>query len=317
LSLRTPVALFIFNRPDTTARVFAEIAKVKPARLLVVADGPRPDRPGEAALCEAARAAATRVSWNCELTVNFADRNLGCRKRMTTGLDWVFGQCEDAVILEDDCVPDPSFFLFCEELLDRYRTEERVVHIGGTNLMPQAVSCSSSYFFSRHSLVWGWASWRRAWRLYDEALSDWPRLRDNGFLARIFERPEVQAFWRGKLDAVHAREIDTWDYQWAYTCWQQDRLCIWPRTNLISNIGFRPDATHTRDIDSALARLRTAPVTFPLIHPRVHAREIALDDAFERKYHGRPTMTDRIISRLKRSARKLIHSPQSRTLSAL
>jgi hypothetical protein len=302
LSLTTPVALFVFNRPDTTARVFAEIAKARPTKLLVVADGPRPGRPDEAARCEAARAAATRVNWSCDVHVNFSERNLGCRRRMATGLDWVFEQCEEAIILEDDCVPDPSFFRFCGELLERYRGEERIVHIGGTNPLPQLASGPDSYFFSRHSLVWGWASWRRAWRHYDEALGDWPRLRDSGLLGRVFERPAVAAFWREKLDSVHARSIDTWDYQWAYACWRQDRLSIWPRRNLISNIGFRPDATHTRDIDSKLAGLPTAALEFPLVHPESLSRNARVDAALERKFHSRPTLADRLLLRLRRSA---------------
>ena len=163
-NLRTPVALLIFNRPDTTERVFNAVAKARPSKLLVVADGPRDSRPGEAARCEQTRAIIKRVDWDCEVITNFADRNMGCKLRVSSGIDWIFEQVEEAIILEDDCLPDPSFFRFCDEMLERYRDNERVGMVSGGNLQFGRHRGTGSYYFSKYTHIWGWASWRRAWK---------------------------------------------------------------------------------------------------------------------------------------------------------
>ncbi|MGC1799486.1 MAG: hypothetical protein WA701_03795, partial [Solirubrobacterales bacterium] len=184
---RTPVAMLIFNRPETTARVFERVREARPPKLLVVADGPRADRPGEAGRCREARAVVEAVDWPCELMTDYSEVNLGCGKRISSGLDWVFDSVEEAIVLEDDCLPHPSFFRFCEELLKRYRAEERVVHVSGDNfqsagraggavgrlLRLAGRSWSPSYYFSRYAHVWGWASWRRAWSDYDFEMTAW------------------------------------------------------------------------------------------------------------------------------------------------
>ncbi len=158
--IRTPVALIIFNRPDTTERVFAEIAKARPPKLFIIADGPREDRPGEAERCASARAIVDRVDWNCEVQKNYSDVNLGCGARPATGISWVFDQVEEAIILEDDCIAHPTFFRFCDELLEKYRDDERIMHIAGNNFQFGNQRTSFSYFFSHHNICWGWASWR-------------------------------------------------------------------------------------------------------------------------------------------------------------
>ena len=161
--LQVPVAFIIFNRPDTTSRVFAEIARARPSKLIVVADGPRAEFPGEAELCARARAVIDAVDWKCEVVTDFSDRNLGCRARVSSGLDFVFSQVEEAIILEDDCLPHSSFFPFCESLLQKYRDEDRVMAISGDNFHRGCRYTDFSYFFSRFVHIWGWASWRRAW----------------------------------------------------------------------------------------------------------------------------------------------------------
>ncbi|HWW75305.1 MAG TPA: hypothetical protein VNZ44_07915, partial [Pyrinomonadaceae bacterium] len=217
--MRTPVALFIFNRPEATARVFAEVARARPPRLLVVADGPREGVAGEAERCAAARAAAGRVEWDCELLTNYSDVNLGCGRRVAGGLDWVFAATEEAVILEDDCVPHPTFFRFCDELLEKYRDDERVMHVGGSDFLLGARRARYSYRFSRYALVWGWASWRRAWRNYDAGLNLWPGLRGTDWLLDVHGDRAAAAYWARVLDDVRAGRIDTWDYQWLFACW--------------------------------------------------------------------------------------------------
>lgn len=249
MSLETPVAFLIFNRPDLTQRVFKVIAEAKPSKLLVIADGPA--KPEQVALCEKARA-AVQVDWDCEVLTNFSDSNLGCRQRVSSGISWVFSQVEQAIILEDDCLPAPSFFSFCEALLDRYRDDERVMHIGGTNVQQGQSRTPSSYYFSRYTHIWGWATWRRAWRHYNVEMPNWPQ--DRELIQKSFRDPIEAEFWLNKFDKVHAGAIDTWDFQWVYGCWSQSGLAVIPSVNLVSNIGFGPGATHTHEVtaDSCL-----------------------------------------------------------------
>jgi hypothetical protein len=276
--LRTPVAFFIFNRPDTTATVFAAIAKARPSTLLVVADGPRAFRRGEEQLCEAARAIIDRVDWPCRVLTNFSNHNLGCRRRISGGIDWVFSQVEEAIFLEDDCLPDPTFFAFCEEMLGRYRTDSRVMHIGGTNFQGAARAGEESYYFSRHVHVWGWASWRRAWRHYDVDMGAWVWARDADRVSDILSTPAERQAFTPLFDRVARHEIDTWDAQWTVACRAQNGLSIVPARNLVSNIGFRSDATHTSDPGHPVATMRTVPLSLPLTHPAYVLADSAADE---------------------------------------
>lgn len=266
----TPVALLIFNRPDTTAKVFGEIAKAKPSKLLIVSDGPRPDRPGEAELCAAARAIVEQVNWDCEVLRNYSEKNLGCRQRVASGLDWVFKHVKEAIILEDDCLPDQSFFAFCQELLSRYRDDSRVMQICGSNFLNSWKRDERfSYYFSKYGPVWGWASWARAWKYNDVEMKIWPEIKSK----RIYEDfsfNEEEARWRLDLyDKVYSGEIDTWDYQWGFAKMINSGLSIIPTTNLVSNIGFRADGTHTLSADNnPYAAMQTGEIGFPLFHPK-------------------------------------------------
>ena len=264
--LTTPVALIIFNRPDTAARVFNEIAKAKPPKLLVVADGPRHHRVGEAERCRQTRAIIEQVDWPCEVLTNFADTNMGCKMRVSSGIDWIFEMVEEAIILEDDCLPEPTFFRFCQEMLSRYRHDERVSMVSGGNLQFGRQRGSASYYFSRYTHIWGWASWRRAWKHYDRDLTLWPKYRDEGWLETTFSSKGEQAYWRNSFEAVHNGSLDTWDCSWTFTCLLKGMLQVAPNVNLISNIGFGPEATHTQVV-GIHANMATEPMIFPLIHP--------------------------------------------------
>jgi hypothetical protein len=265
--LTTPVAFIIFNRPDTTERVFAEIAKARPTKLLVVADGPRENRTGEAEACAATRAVVNRVDWDCEVLTNYADCNLGCKRRVSSGIDWVFENVEEAIILEDDCLPDPTFFRFCQEMLERYRGDERVAMISGDNFLFEKKAIPESYYFSRYLHIWGWASWRRAWKDYDVEIAAWPAIRNSGLIENLFHSRGERDYWLKAFDGVFNGRIDTWDYQWVLSCWLQSRLAIMPEVNLISNIGFGPAATHTTGA-SVCADMATRAIVFPLRHPQ-------------------------------------------------
>jgi len=280
--MTTPVAFLIFNRPDTTKRVFSEIARARPPKLLIVADGPREGRIGEVDYCKAARSVATQVDWPCEVLTNFSDANLGCKKRISSGLNWVFDQVEEAIILEDDCVPHSSFFRYCELLLQTYRGDERVMMIAGTNYLLDKAAIRESYFFSRYYSIWGWATWRRAWRKYDIAMQDWNLLKAQGQLECFYSQPFVRKHMARMFDKAANGTIDTWDIQWFYACLFNNGLSAVPARNLVSNVGL--EGTHTSGDRSN----NDFPV-FPfdvehVIHPDRVAPSHLLDDRFFRNY---------------------------------
>ena len=265
--LNTPIALIIFNRPDTTERVFAAIAQAKPPVLLVVADGARTHRAGEAEKCAATRAIVDRVDWDCKVLTNYSETNLGCKKRVASGLDWIFEQVPEAIILEDDCLPDPSFFRFCEEMLERYRDDARIGMVSGTNFLEKPEN-PSSYFYSMYPHIWGWASWRRVWKNYDVTMQQLDALQKDVNFQQHFSSPAEYQHWVNGFTVVRDGRIDTWDAQVMYLFLKESFKTVYPRVNLISNIGFDANATHTRFEGSALAHLPTRPLDFPLVHPQ-------------------------------------------------
>jgi hypothetical protein len=266
--MKTPVVFIIFNRPEQTKRVFEAIRAVQPSKLFVIADGPRKEKLGEAEKCAATRAVINGVDWQCELITNYSDINLGCKKRVSSGIGWVFEQVEVAIILEDDCLPDYTFFPYCEHLLDKYRDDARIMAISGDNFQFGRRRTEDSYYFSRYNYIWGWASWRRAWQHYDVDIKLWNTVCEGNWLKDILNDDSAVEIWRERLQSVDDGKIDTWDYQWVLACWLQNGLTIVPNVNLISNIGFGIDATHTTDRDNKLSNLPVQPMCLPLQHPK-------------------------------------------------
>lgn len=240
--IRSPVALLVYNRPETTRRVLAAVAKAKPPRLLVVADGPKPsDKDRDR--CEEVRSIFERLTWDCEVFTNFSDSNLGCKRRVWSGLDWIFEREAEAIILEDDCLPSQSFFGFCDSMLDRYRSREEVMMISGTNYLGDRLGADTSYFFSRYFAVWGWAGWRRAWSAYDPFMRQWPEIKSSGRLRRWFPQPFMRRYLTRRFDLAHEGKVNTWDMQWFFSCLVNGGVALVPQRNLISNIGL--EGTHT------------------------------------------------------------------------
>lgn len=240
-----------------------------------------------------------RVDWDCDVVTNFSEENLGCRQRIATGLDWVFQREEEVVILEDDCLPHPSFFRFCDDLLERYRDDERVMSISGDNFQPRR-RASASYYFSRFPHIWGWATWRRAWRHYDERMRLWPQFRDARAIEGIVH-PSSVGYWTDVLQSVYDDRIDTWDYQWTFACWTQGGLTVLPSVNLVSNIGFRADATHTTAA-SAIAELPIGEMSFPLSHPNFVLADVQADLYTQRSQYRGPSLARRLAQGLSRLA---------------
>ncbi len=268
MSFSTPVAFLIFNRPDLTQIVFEAIAKVKPKKLFVVADGPRFS--AEAEKCAQARAIIDRVNWKCDVSTNYSEKNLGCGRRVASGIEWVFSEVEEAIFLEDDTIPSPSFFPYCETLLEHYRHDERIMTINGNNFQSGRSRTEYSYHFSKYNGCWGWASWRRAWKHYDYEMKTWPEFKRIGMLEMVCDQPYEQQFWTRLFDLMHENpgEIDTWDHQWKYACWSQNGLAIEPSVNLVANIGLgRSDASHTTDHNPLLAELSKAQNLWEIRHP--------------------------------------------------
>jgi hypothetical protein len=314
-TLRTPVVLLIFNRPDTTAKVFETVAAARPRRLLVVADGPRPDRPGEAEACATARAVTERVDWPCEVGRQYSETNLGCARRVSSGLNWVFEQVEEAIVLEDDCVPHPTFFPFCEELLERYRDDERVVTVGGCNFQQGRRRAPYSYYFSIFNHLWGWASWRRAWRHFDLGMASWPEIRDGGWLRDLFGDASAVGYWTDIFERAYHNEFDSWGYPWMLSCWARSGLTVLPNVNLVSNIGFDARATHTRDSGPS-APIQTAAMEFPLKHPPFVIRDVTADRYTLEAHFGVPMhlRTRRFLERACRPVFSLLESRPYRFL---
>lgn len=260
------VVFIIFNRPEQTRRVAEAIAWAKPDRLMVVSDGPRPDRPEDRAKIEETRAVIESIDWPCEVNHNYSEVNLGCRKRVTSGLDWAFSLVDEAIILEDDLLPDQSFFPYCVELLERYRTEERVAYIGGYQFYPEMSCVSDSYYFSIYGGIWGWATWRRAWRLHDDAMMEWPALKKNGWIKRIFPGANAAKFFEKTWDSMWEGQ-NSWGYRWYFTIRKNNMFCIMPRVNLIENIGFGVEATHTTEQPPEHLSRTAGQLNFPLRHP--------------------------------------------------
>lgn len=267
--LNTPVLFLIFARPETMGQVFEAIREAKPAKLYIAADGPRENSPGEAERCELSRKIVTNVDWECEVHTLFRDTNLGCGKGPSTAITWFFEHETEGIILEDDCVPSQSFFLYCAELLERYRNDTRIMHIAGTNLeKPRFRDKRYSYGFSNFTYCWGWATWRRAWKFHDFDMRLYNEVNAKNYLEghynSIYERDYFQYIFR-KLHKGDRQNI--WDYQWQFACRINSGIVVVPACNLVVNIGLGRHATNTIHLQGIGHHLKSEELSWPLTHP--------------------------------------------------
>ena len=265
--LKTAVLFLVFNRPDTTRQVFEAIRQAKPPRLYVAADGPREGKLGEAERVEQVRTIATAVDWPCEVKTLFREKNLGCKKGVNSAITWFFEQEEQGIILEDDCLPHLDFFSFCENLLDRYFSDERIFVITGNNFQNGKWRGDASYYFSKYPHIWGWATWRRAWKHCQIDMNFWPEWKASDAWTKYQSDIIERRYWQKIFDRCYSGQIETWDYQWTASTWHKNGLTATPNVNLISNIGHREDATHTHDKNSPLATIKTSSLD-ELQHPK-------------------------------------------------
>jgi hypothetical protein len=297
----TPLLLIAWRRPHTLRQVIDAIRPEAPTRLFVACDGPNPERPGEAEKVAATRQVIeNEIDWPCQIERLYSDMNQGCRLGVSRAITWFFDRVEEGIILEDDCVPHPDFFPYCTTLLESYRHDTRVWCISGNNFQNGQWRGDGSYYFSRYNHCWGWASWRRCWQHYDPVISQWPALRDSGLLETVFEDPLERQYWSTIWQQTYdkAVSITWWDYQWLFTCLANGGLTSMPNRNLVSNVGFGEDATHTTSVaDPTVADQGLG----PLAHPRFVLRDAAADQyGFDHHFGGAQMRhSRRLLPRLK------------------
>lgn len=283
-----PVLILAFNRPDTTARVVDSLRAVQPPRVFLAVDGARPDRPGEQAQVEQVQRLAERIDWACDVRTLFRPRNLGCKFAVSEAITWFFSEVESGIILEDDCVAHPSFFPYAAQLLERYRDDQRMHMISGDNFQFGRRRTAYSYYFSLYTHIWGWATWRRAWQLFDFEMKLWPELRAQGWLHDILGDAVAAQYWTRIFDDTHSGRNSSWAYRWTYSAWVNGGLTILPDRNLVSNIGFGDLATHTRRRGNRLAGLPAVEMDFPLAHPPYVIRDARADAYTQRTVFASP-----------------------------
>lgn len=292
-----PVLFLIYNRPDLTFKAFEPIKRLKPANLFIAADGPREGVQKDKELCAQTREISGCIDWPCEVKTLFREIHLGCRTAVSDAISWFFKHVEEGIILEDDCVPHISFFRFCEELLGYYRDNNMIMAIGGNNFQSGKTRPEHGYYFSKYIHIWGWATWRRAWEHYDVDMKLWPETRDKRLLFDIRDNEKEASYWKDVFEKVYRGKVDSWDFQWLFACWIQKGLNILPSMNLVSNIGFGNDSTHTRT-NSAVANLENKEIVFPLSHPAYVSRNVLADKIIDKMFFSSRPLYKKIIAKI-------------------
>jgi hypothetical protein len=298
--VNSPILFLAFNRLDTTQRVFETIASVKPDRLYIACDGARKNRNEEENVKAVREWLMSNISWKCEVKTLFRENNLGCKLAVSGAITWFFEQEEMGIILEDDCLPSVSFFTYCDDLLNKYRDNPTIMSISGTNHLDNTLTYKESYHFSGNFNCWGWASWRRAWSKYDPDLQAWSAFRKSHKLSKLPHSSFLFVrYWTRIFDLLEKQVIDTWDYQMILTVWNNEGLCICPARNMISNIGFSVEGTHTLDSSHRNSNRKRETISFPLVHPQEIRQNVELDK-LENKAFYEITWTNEMKREVKR-----------------
>jgi len=308
-----PVLFVIFNRPEIAYKSFIKIKDIKPKKLYIAQDGPRKDKESEGnKVIETRKCVMDLIDWPCEVKTLFQDYNLGCGKGVYTAISWLFDNEEMGIVLEDDCVVNSSFFLFMEEMLNKYKDDQRVGMVAGSNLIHTYHETRSSYFFSRYKSCWGWGSWRRAWRNMDLDMN-WRKnhlmdvINNSGYYAKGHNK------WLYQLRCIDTNYVSAWDWQWFFSLASENQLCIYPCVNLVSNIGNDVNATHT---SFGCITYEAQDLIFPLKEPGVICPNEEFDKAFWKKenslrFHIQRFIPNSLKIRLKRITKKMAHLQSS------
>jgi len=296
MPVQSPVLFLIFNRPDKTKQVFEAIRQAQPSKLFVAADGPRKSKNGEQELCEQTREIINAIDWQCELKTLYREENLGCKLAVSSAINWFFENVEEGIILEDDCLPNQSFFHFCERMLSEYKDDQRIMHIGGSNFQDGIKRGDASYYFSSMFHIWGWATWRRAWKQYDIEMSGLNTLLNKEFFDALFNKRSHQEIWKRMFNAVESGKSNTWDYQWTLNCWLNNGLSIIPNTNLVSNIGYDSEATHTSIDEKDILSKKKIEVLEAITSPKYMIRNYSADCYTMDKYFIKNKKNDLVLN---------------------
>ena len=273
-----PILLLVFNRPEKTRQIFEVIKEIKPSKLYIAADGPREERISDVELCRKTREIFLDISWNCSIKTLFREKNCGCKNAVSSAISWFFSHESEGIILEDDCLPNPVFFKFCTELLEKYRTDMRIMMISGDNFLNSKYKPEGSYYFSLQTHIWGWATWKRAWDYYDVELKKWPEFQRLNILQGLYPNKRHANGWTSLMNKIYSGEIETWDYQWQFTCWTHNGLSIMPSENLVTNIGDDSEGTHFDISNNFNSEIQHQEIKFPLIHPIFLTRDYQADN---------------------------------------
>jgi hypothetical protein len=297
--LSSPIAYIVFNRPRHTRESFAAIREQKPAQLFIIADGPRQGYPDDVKRCRDVRESLASIDWPCEVYRSYSDANMGCERRVSSGLDWVFTHVDQAIILEDDCVASPDFFSFCDTLLEFYKSTEKIWVVSGNCYQPEHQRGDGSYYFSKYSNCWGWATWRRAWQQYRKDLpflDEWKRSPE---WRRCFPARAEQRYWDRIFKLCQEGKIDTWDYPWLACVIYGGGLAATPNANLVMNIGFDTEATHTTELEKGFA-YNVTPLG-NIVHPSVIEVDVEADVYYAQKFFSsQDALWQRAMGKLRR-----------------
>ena len=311
--MKSPILFIIFNRPNEARMVFEAIRKAKPPKLYISADGPRDGNINDVNLCALTRLIEKDIDWDCEVFTNYYDDNIGIDPGVISAIDWFFSKEDEGIILEDDCLPDHSFFEFCDSMLEKYRDDKRVFVISGNNFQEDIRETEASYSFSIYTHTWGWASWKRSWVNQDTNLDSWPQCKKSGMLDFLHKSRNIKLFWNDLFENIYLEKHigSSWDYKFLFSCWKDNGLNIIPSKNLISNIGHGENSTNTKDVSHTYADRKTSSLTWPLKHPLIIQRNYLADEQdglneyFKRNfldkvlfYIFRPLKLIRIISKI-------------------
>ena len=297
--MQSPILFIIFNRPSQTKIVFESIKNIKPKELYIAADGPRKNNINDADNCKLAREIVNNIDWNCDVKYLFRNENLGCKKAVSEAINWFFENVEEGIILEDDCLPNESFFNFCSTLLEKYRSDNEVMHIGGTNFQPSEFTIEAEYYFSRITHIWGWATWRRAWEKYHQELPDYTTNQLEDWFNNYEFNKRSLLYWDHAFNMIKEQAIDTWDYQWTYCLWKNKGIAIVPKLNLVSNIGFGLDATHTEKGAATYANLPTYSMEITK-HPKDKNVNTNADNYTFNKWYVKRSLITRVMDIIKK-----------------
>jgi len=293
----TPILFIVFNRPKQTKKVFESIKSAKPNQLYIAADGARKNNITDIRNCKLVREIIKNIDWECNVKYLISDENLGCKLAVSGAINWFFKNVEEGIILEDDCLPIDGFYNFCSTLLEKYRNDKEVMHIGGTNFQLNNSDSNQSYYFSRITHIWGWATWRRAWEKYDVNIKTY----DTILLKEMFEKYAFNKqsfyYWLNAFNNVRKNKINTWDYQWTYAVWKENGLAINPNKNLVSNIGFDSDSTHTNKGGEIFGNLKTSNLE-NITHPLRKVVNSEADMYTFKKWYIKRTILKRILDRI-------------------